>query len=152
MSFYGKASKPKYRAKLFPAGDYECRVISALEKANEDGEAYIEFEFKVREDVETNECKGQTLKKRFRQDSEGHYKENKINEFACACGVEEGEDYQLEELAGACVICHVSHFTDKTTGEARHYISYLRESEVGDTAQTLNADEFATISNDDIPF
>ena len=70
----------------------------------------------------------------------------------CACGVEEGEDCQLEELAGACVICHVSHFTDKTTGETRHYISYLRESEVGDTAQTLNADEFATISNDDIPF
>lgn len=154
MSFYGKASKPKFRAKLIPTGDYECRVVSALERTNEDGDAFIEFEFKIRDDVETNpnEFKGTTLRKKFKQDADGNYKVNKINEFANACGIEDGVEYQLEELAGSCVIVHVAQFTDRATGERKHYIAYLKDSQVGDTSQPLNPDEFSTISEDDIPF
>lgn len=150
MSFYGKASKPKFKAKIIPAGDYECRVTSAMERVNEDGVAFIEFEFKVRDDVDQN-CKGDTIRKRFKQDADGNYKANKINEFAYACGVEEDADYQLEELVGACVIVHISCFK-KDTGETVGYVAYLNPSKAGDSAQPLNADEFSTISTDDIPF
>ena len=152
MSFYGKASKPKYTPKIIPAGDYECRVISALEKVDDEGSAYIEFQFKVREDVETNECKGSIIKKRFKPDQNGNYKVDKINEFAFACGVEEGADYQLEELAGACVIVHINCFTAEDTGRKVGYVAYLKESEVGDTAKPLDTDSLDSISTDDIPF
>ena len=151
MSFYGKASKPKFESKIIPAGDYECRVVSALERVNDEGQAFIEFQFKVREDVEQN-CKGSIIKKRFKPGADGNYKVNKINEFAFACGVEEGADYQLEELAGSCVIVHISCFTNEDTGKKVGYVAYLNESKVGDTAQPLNPDEFSSISTDDIPF
>ena len=88
MSFYSKARKPQFEAKIIPAGDYECRVVSALEKANDDGQVYIEFQFKVREDVD-QPCKGSIIKKRFKPDADGNYKVNKIDEYAFACGVEE---------------------------------------------------------------
>lgn len=151
MSFYGKASKPKFESKIIPAGDYECRVVSALERVNDEGQAFIEFQFKVREDVEQN-CKGSIIKKRFKTDANGNYKVNKINEFAFACGIEEGTDYQLEELAGACVIVHISCFTDQDTGKKVGYVAYLNESKVGDTAQPLDPDGLESISTDDIPF
>ena len=151
MSYYGKASKPKFTKKVVPVGDYECRVISALERTNEDGQAYIEFQFKVREDVQ-QECQGYTLTKKFKPDDNGNYKANKIDEFAFACGVAEGEDYQIEELTGACVIVHVSQFPSRDSGEMISYVSYLKESQVGDTSKPLNADEFDTMSSDDIPF
>jgi hypothetical protein len=151
MSFYGKASKPKFESKIIPAGDYECRVISALEKVDEDGASYIEFQFKVREDIDQN-CKGSIIKKRFKPDQNGNYKVDKINEFAFACGVEEGADYQLEELAGACVIVHINCFTAEDTGKKVGYVAYLKESEVGDTAKPLDTDSLDSISTDDIPF
>lgn len=150
MSFYGKASKPIIRAKIIPAGDYECRVASAMERVNEDGVAFIEFQFKVRDDVDQN-CKGDIIKKRFKQDADGNYKVNKINEFAFACGVEEGADYQLEELVGSCVIVHISCFT-KDTGEKVGYVAYLNPSKVGDSVQPLNPDDLSDINADDIPF
>ena len=151
MSFYGKASKPKFTKKATPPGDYECRVVSALERADDDGKVFIEFQFKVREDVD-QECKGAIIKKRFRPDVNGNYKTDKINEFAFACGVEEGVDYQLEVLAGSPVIVHVAQFTDKETGNKVSYVPYLKESEAGDTAQPLDADGLDSISADDIPF
>ena len=151
MSFYGKARKPEFKSNIIPAGDYECRVVSALERANDDGQVFIEFQFKVREDVEQN-FKGSIIKKKFKPDADGNYKVNKIDEFAFACGVEEGVDYQLEELSGACVIVHVSCFTDKDTGKKVGYVAYLKESEVGDTAKPLDSDSLESISSDDIPF
>ena len=151
MSFYGKASKPKFTRKQTPPGDYECRVISALERTDDEGRVYIEFQFKIREDIE-QECKGTVLKKRFKPDTNGNYRVDKINEFAFACGIEEGADYQLEELAGSCVIVHVATFTDEDTGNKVTYIPYLKESEAGDSAQPLNEDDLTDISTDDIPF
>lgn len=151
MPFYGKSSRPKFKAKIIPAGDYECRVITAMERVNEDGAAYIEFEFKVREDVE-QKCQGDTIRKRFKQDADGNYKVGKINEFAFACGVEEDADYQLEELVGSCVIVHISCFKKEETGETVGYVAYLNPSKVGDSAKPLDAEGFESISTDDIPF
>lgn len=151
MPFYGKSSRPKFKAKIIPAGDYECRVVTAMEKVDEDGAAYIQFEFKVREDVE-QKCQGDTIRKRFKPNEDGQYKVDKINEFAFACGIEEGEDYQLEELVGSCVIVHISCFKKSDTGEIVGYVAYLNPSKVGDSAQPLNPEGFDDISTDDIPF
>lgn len=151
MSFYSKARKPQFEAKIIPAGDYECRVVSALERANDDGQVYIEFQFKVREDVD-QQCKGSIIKKRFKPDANGNYKVEKIDEYAFACGVEEGAEYQLEELSGACVIVHISCFTKEDTGKKVGYVAYIKESEVGDTAKPLDTDSLDSISADDIPF
>ena len=89
---------------------------------------------------------------RFKPDADGNYKVNKIDEYAFACGVEEGADYQLEELAGACVIVHISCFTKEDTGKKVGYVAYIKESEVGDTAKPLDSDSLESISSDDIPF
>lgn len=145
-----KSSKPAFKSTT-PVGTWEVVVDSCLQTESNDGRHGWKFDFRIRDDVE-QENKGRHVFKSFLEDVTGVFPESKMNEYAFALGIEDGEEYEPWDLRGRCCQIVVKEFTpdDKPT-EKVQYVAYARKSKVEPIKGATSAD-FSDVSADDNPF
>ena len=144
-----KSTKPTFKS--IPAGTYEVIVDSCTSvESQKDNRPGIKFDFRIREDVE-QPCKGRHIFKSFYVNDQGEFPEEKIGEFANACGIEDGKDFEPWELRLCTLRIVVREFTpDDKPDEKVTYVAYAKKSEL-EPLKTEAAD-FSDVTEDDIPF
>ena len=107
-------------------------------------------DFRIREDVD-QPCKGRHIFKSFYVNDQGEFPEEKIGEFANACGVEEGKDFEPWELRLCTLRIVVREFTPEDKPDEKvTYVAYAKKSEL----EPIKTEEaaFSDVSEDDTPF
>lgn len=144
-----KSTKPTF--KNVSAGTYEA-IIDACGTTEhpKDGRAGIKFDFRIREDVD-QPCKGRHIFKSFYINDQGEMPEDKIGEYANACGIEAGTDYEPWELRLCTLQIVVKEFTpDDKPDEKVAYVAYAKPSKL--EPEKPESADFSDVGDEDIPF
>lgn len=146
-----KSSKPAFKNSI-PAGTYEVIIDACGETTNPiDGRNGIKFDFCIRPDIEQS-CKGRHIYKSFYEDENGELPEKKIGEFANACGVADGEDYEPWQLRlRTCQIVVKQFSPDDKPNEKISYVAFARKSKE-EPIEREEEPAFEDINEEDIPF
>lgn len=145
-----KSKKPEF-VNAIPAGTYEV-IVDACNATEhpKDGRYGVKFDFRIRDDVE-QPCKGRHIFKSFYISDTGEFPEEKVGEFANACGVEDGAEYEPWELRlKTCQIVVKQFSPEDKPNEKVSYVAYARKSKLEPIKESDSS--FTDVSTDDIPF
>lgn len=139
---------------LMKKGDYECYLSDCRLTETKNGYPVINFDFVVRADVEQR-YRNKHIYKNFYQDAiTGDWPNEKIGKYANALGIEQGQNFELDDLIGRSCIVVITHFTTDQ-GETKDCIFYLKPSRAEPFASSLFAtNDYPAMEEDDgeLPF
>lgn len=138
---------------LMAEGDYEVICLAAEEGETKGGIPCIKFDFQVRSDVPQKYQKKHIFKSFFKDDDTDEWPVEKIGRYANSMGVPKGEEFELKDLIGKCLILHMKPYTGRD-GVERDSINYTAPTKAGQYgAPPTTAAGYTTVDPDEeLPF
>ena len=137
---------------LMAEGDYEVICLKAEEAETKGGIPVIKFDFQVRSDVDQKYQRKHIFKSFFRDDETGEWPADKIGKYANSMGIPKGEEFELSDLEGKCLILHMKPYTGKD-GTTRDSINYTKPTEAGQYGEApASSNSFVKVEDEELPF
>lgn len=138
---------------LMAEGDYEVICLKAEETETKGGTPCIKFDFQVRSDVEQKYQRKHIFKSFFRDDDTGEWPAERIGKYANSMGIPKGQEFELKDLEGKCLILHMKPYTGKD-GTTRDSINYTKPTEAGQygAASATAAGYTQVDTSEELPF
>ena len=137
---------------LMAEGDYEVICLKAEETETNGGTPVIKLDFQVRSDVEQKYQRKHVFKSFFKDDETGEWPAERIGKYANSMGIPKGQEFELTDLEGKCLILHMRPYETKE-GKKRDSIAWTAATKVGQygAAPETNAG-FVQVEDEEMPF
>lgn len=139
---------------LMAEGDYEVICLVAKEGETKGGTPVIKFDFQVRSDVEQKYQRKHVFKSFYRDEETGEWPADRIGKYANSMGIPKGEEFELADLEGKCLILHMRPFKGQD-GVERDSIAWTAPTKAGQIAENPNAlagSGFVLVEDEEVPF
>lgn len=138
---------------LMAEGDYEVICLKAEETETKGGYPCIKFDFQVRSDVE-QKYQRKHIFKSFFQDDNGEWPAERIGKYANSMGIPKGEEFELSDLEGKCLILHMKPYTGKdgTTRDSINYTKPTAAGQYGEAPQQAAPAGYTAVEDEELPF
>lgn len=138
---------------LMAEGDYEVICQEAREGETKNGSPVIKFDFLVRSDVEQKYKRKHVFKSFYRDKDTGEWPLERIGKLANSMGIPKGENFELSDLVGRCLILHMRPFRGED-GVERDAIAWTAETKAGQivTDNSLAGSGFTLADEEEDPF
>lgn len=137
---------------LMAEGDYEVICLKAEETETRGGTPCIKFDFQVRSDVD-QKYQRKHIFKSFFQDDNGEWPKEKIGRLANSMGIPKGQEFELKDLEGKCLILHMRPYKGND-GVERDSIFWTAPTKAGQygAPPAIYAGYTIAIPDEDTPF